>query len=77
MSRHRKTAELIETAALKWERGIFPLRTANCENPISASSSLLSPRSSSASSMNASRIGAAARTPPNTASGLRSCELNH
>jgi hypothetical protein len=48
-----------------------------CENPTSARSLLLSPRCSMASSMKASRIGAAARTPPNTASGLRSCELNH
>ena len=31
VSRHRKTAELTETAALKWEWGIFPLRTATGE----------------------------------------------
>ena len=31
MSRHRKTAALTETAALKWKRGIFPLRTATSE----------------------------------------------
>jgi hypothetical protein len=31
VSRHRKTAKLIETPALKWARGIFSLRTATGE----------------------------------------------